>query len=323
MASCSRDVDITPAEENEKFFIPAGFPVPNYDLSSTYSEKKFQLGKKLFFDPILSVDNTISCASCHLPEAAFSDPGNSFSVGINGSTATRNSPALINLAWNPSFMWDGGVNHIEVQPLAPLTNPLEMGTDLTPIIAKLNQGVSYRNDFLKTFESDSITSAQLFMALAHYMSCLISSESKFDNYLKGESTLSNAELNGLNLFSQNCASCHSIPLFTNHTYANNGIGINTVTDDAGRYIITLQDEDSLKFKIPTLRNVEVTFPYMHDGRFATLEAVLNHYASQNFPAGTDTNIINIQLNSSEKNDIILFLKTLTDQKFLHNDSYLP
>eukprot|EP01136_Pigoraptor_vietnamica_P012678 Opistho-1_new@52865 len=266
---------------------------------------------------------TVSCSSCHLPNAAFSDPGNDFSIGINNTIGRRNSPALINLAWQTSFMWDGGVNHIEIQPLAPLTNPEEMGWDLAPIMTNLNQNPEYKILFEEAFDTDSISAAFMFKALAHYMSCLISANSKYDQYTRGEINFSASELNGLNLFQQNCASCHSAPLFTDYSYRNNGIGWDPSSPDIGRFIITQVNSDSLKFKVPTLRNIEVTFPYMHDGRLNTLEEVIDHYASGNFHSNSDPLINSISLSGTQKTDLVNFLKTLTDQEFLVNPKLKP
>jgi cytochrome c peroxidase len=321
-SGCSRDPEIT-SNKKKIFFIPEGFPIPVYNLSNNFNETQFQLGKKLFFDPILSEDMTVSCSSCHLPEAAFSDPGNAFSTGINNSISKRNSPALINLAWQTNFMWDGGVNHIEIQPLAPLTNPDEMGSDLAPLVDKLNQNSEYKILFKKAFDTDSITSAFIFKSLAHFMSCLISCESKYDQFKRGEINFTWSELNGLNIFQQNCSSCHKEPLFTDLSYRNNGIGWNTSSPDAGRFIITQVNSDSLKFKVPTLRNIELTFPYMHDGRINTLEEVINHYASGNFHANVDSEINSISLSPSEKLDLLSFLKTLTDEEFINNPNLKP
>lgn len=321
-SGCSRDPEII-FPEDKLFFIPEGFPTPAYDLSNNFSKAQFQLGKKLFFDPILSEDLTVSCSSCHLPNAAFSDPGNAFSIGINNTMGKRNSPALINLAWQTNFMWDGGVNHIEIQPLAPLTNPDEMGWDLAPVMANLNQNPEYKILFEEAFDTDSITAAFMFKALAHYMSCLISSESKYDQYSRGEINFTGSELNGLNLFQQNCATCHTEPLFTDFSYRNNGIGWNPSSPDAGRFIITQINSDSLKFKVPTLRNVEVTFPYMHDGRISSLEAVIDHYANGNFHVNVDSQINSISLSASDKIDLLNFLKTLTDVEFLNNTKLIP
>ena len=316
-SGCYRNPEII-SNEKEIFFIPEGYPLPVYDLSTNYSETQFQLGKKLFFDPILSENMTVSCSSCHLPQAAFSDPGNAFSKGINNSISKRNSPALINLAWQTNFMWDGGVNHIEIQPLAPLTNPDEMGSNLAPVIAHLNQNSAYKILFKKAFDTDSITSAYMFKALAHYLSCLISSESKYDRYIRGEINFTSSEINGLNVFQQNCSTCHKPPLFTDLSYRNNGIGWNASSPDAGRFIVTQVNSDSLKFKVPTLRNIAVTFPYMHDGRIKSLEEVINHYASGNFHMNVDTSINSVALSPSEKLDLLNFLKTLTDEEFITN-----
>lgn len=322
LSACTREKDVLPEREHKYFYVPAGFPSPFYDITNSITAEKFNLGKKLFFDPILSLDNTISCATCHQQNMAFADDV-SFSVGINGNIGNRNSPTLINLAWNSNFMWDGGVNHIEVQPLAPLTNPNEMGNSLQPIIAKLNSNNEYKIAFQNIYQTDSITSAQLMKVLANFMSCLISSKSKYDSYLKGEMAFTTSELNGLQLFNQNCNSCHTAPLFTNNSYENNGIGFDPNHPDAGRYIITLVNSDSLKFKVPTLRNIEYSAPYMHDGRFSSLNDVLDHYASGNFAPGTHPNVQNIQLNAQEKNDLLNFLKTLTDYEFLNNSDFHP
>lgn len=222
-------------------------------------------------------------------------------------------------------MWDGGVNHIEVMPLAPLTNPAEMGENLANIVRKLNNHAEYPTLFKNVFKRDSMDDQQMLWALAQYMSGLISANAKYDQYINGTATLTTDEQEGLILFRQHCASCHSEPLFTDYSFQNNGI--DKVFADSGRYRITRNDEDMGKFKVPTLRNVALSGPYMHDGRFKTLDEVLAHYADGVQHSATLSPLLQkngqpgLNLSNSEQQKIISFLHTLTDEEFISN-SYL-
>lgn len=307
------------------FQIPAGFPSPVYDFNNNeVNRKRFELGRKLFYDPLLSRDNTISCGSCHQQEGAFSHIDHRVSHGIDNLNGTRNSPALFNLAWHNSFFWDGGVNHIEVQPISPIQNPVEMDETLANVVQKLQNSSTYRSLFLDAYGSDSITSQMMLKAMSQFMALLVSADSKYDKYIRGESggSLTAQELNGLNLFRQKCASCHVEPLFTDLTFRNNGLD-SVFVDDPGRAMITQSPSDSGKFKVPSLRNIELSFPYMHNGSLNTLDKVLNHYASGVKNSPTLDPLLNggIQLSTQEKADIISFLRTLTDHKFVTNKEF--
>jgi cytochrome c peroxidase len=321
--SCKKE-KITALQDEIKLEVPSYFPQPNYNFQGNpLSTKKFELGRKLFYDTYLSIDNTISCASCHHQQYAFSDAGNALSAGVNGTLGSRNSPAMFNLIWNTSFMWDGGINHIEIMPLAPITDHREMNISMPDLIAKLNSSSSYKALFKDAFEVETITDYELFLALAQFMGMLISADSKYDKYIQGKATLTASELAGLELFRNHCASCHIEPLFSDMDFHNNGL--DEEFEDEGRYLITLLASDKGKFRTPSLRNIEVTGPYMHDGRFHTLEQVLDHYSdgiqqSSTLAPGLVSGIL---LSSQDKTDLIAFLKTLTDYGFLSNPKFSP
>ena len=303
---------------------PEYWPKPIYNFSKTPLEKdKIELGRKLFYDPILSLDGTISCSSCHLSYTAFTHVDHSVSHGIGDSIGTRNSPVLINLAWNKSFMWDGAINNIEVQALAPVEHPGEMGETILNVINKLQVSKNYPQLFYKAYD-DSIITGQLFLkALSQFQLSLVSANSKYDKVIAGEDKFTVQEQNGYQLFKQNCATCHSEPLFTNGEFENNGLPVNSIYNDYGRVGVTLNPIDSLKFKVPTLRNIEFSFPYMHDGRFESLSEVLSHYNNgiqNNKTLSKDINI-NLNLSNNEQVDIIAFLLTLTDKEFLFNPEF--
>jgi cytochrome c peroxidase len=295
------------------------FPQPVYNYEGNYlSYAKFQLGRELFYDKILSSDSTISCSSCHEQVHGFAGHNTPFSAGVNNQNGTRNSPAIFNLAWNKSFMWDGGINHIEVMPVGPITNPVEMNETMEHVVEKLQHSEKYRELFKKAFGNGEINDQQLLKALASFMAMIISDHSKYDKVQRGEATFTATEQAGYSLFVQKCSSCHQEPLFTDYAYRNNGLD-QTFTDD-GRAHITLDPADEAKFKTPSLRNVELSYPYMHDGRFFTLNQVLDHYVSGIQPSATlDPSLSNgIPISNVEKQQLIAFLKTLTDYELLGN-----
>lgn len=308
------------------FSYPVYWPAPHYDFSKlTMSEAQFQLGRQLFYDPILSRDNTISCASCHLQATGFTHVDHDLSHGIDGRIGTRNSLAIMNLAWNTSFMWDGGVNHIELQALAPITSENEMDESLEHVVKKLNASEKYRALFSKVHKDSVISGQRTLLALTQFVVMLTSYNSKYDKYLRNEvgGEFTQQEKNGLAIFKNHCASCHTEPLFTNNQFENNGLAIDTTLNDFGRMIITQNPQDSLKFKVPTLRNIQFTKPYMHDGRFETLQEVINHYTSEIQQSNTLAKALksNIKLTHKEKVDLLVFLRTLSDKEFLFNKRF--
>jgi cytochrome c peroxidase len=305
------------------FQIPKGWPKPNYDFSKNpLTEEGFQLGRQLFYDPILSKDSTISCASCHLQATGFTHVDHELSHGIDGKIGTRNSMTMMNLAWSKSFMWDGGVNHLDVQALNPITSSVEMNETLKNVVLKLQNSEQYKSLFTAAFGDNTITGQRILKALSQFELMLVSSNSKYDKVMRKEAVFTNQEQNGYQLFKTNCASCHSEPLFTNGKFENNGIPIDTTLNDIGRQRITEKPEDYLKFKVPTLRNIQFTNPYMHDGRFKKLTEVIKHYNS----LGNEKNLPKklqkpMHLSDNERVDLVAFLLTLTDNEFLFNKRF--
>lgn len=304
-----------------QFVAPSHFPEPTYTFDNNpVTEAGFKLGKKLFFDPILSVDNTISCGSCHVQAVAFSDPQHTLSVGIEGRIGTRNAPPIANLAFMKEFFWDGGVTHLDFVPLNAIENELEMDEQIEQVIQKLNAHPAYPVLFRDAFDIEPVNTALLLHALSQFMAMMISSDSKYDQYLQTESLLSQEELQGLSLFETHCATCHAGTLFTDQQYRNNGL--DSVFTDPGRERISSLLQDEGTFRVPSLRNIAVTAPYMHDGRFETLAEVLDHYdtgvvSSHSLdPILQQNGRLGISLAPEEKVAIITFLKTLTDRTFL-------
>lgn len=306
------------------FDIPKGWPQPVYDFKKNpVTEEGFQLGRHLFYDPILSRDNTISCASCHLQNTGFTHIDHDVSHGIDGKIGTRNSLVLTNLAWNSNFMWDGGVNNLEVQAINPITNPLEMDEKLDNVVAKLQNSAKYKVLFSKAFGNEKVTSQRLLKALAQFTVMLTSSNSKYDKVIRNEATFTANEQKGYDLFKTNCASCHTEPLFTNNKFENNGLKPDDFFKDGGRIKITKDPKDSLLFKVPTLRNVELTYPYMHDGRIKNLQMVVFHYTEDIHKSPTLSKQLNrnIALNEADKNNLLQFLLTLTDESYIRNPRF--
>ncbi|MBK9254067.1 MAG: cytochrome-c peroxidase [Saprospiraceae bacterium] len=319
LISCNKNQD----ESDFRLTYPDYFPDPQYSFGNNVLTKEgFELGRALFHDPILSYDNTISCASCHSQAHAFADHNIKFSIGIDGKTGSRNSPAMFNLAWQSSFMWDGGINHIEIMPLAPITDTTEMGETLNNVIQKLHTHPYYQEKFKKVFGEKPIDSQKLFYALAQYMSMLVSDDSKYDKYRKGSENFTVDEEDGLIIFRKKCVSCHTEPLFTDFSFRNNGLV--PLTNDLGKGRITLDKSDYYKFKVPSLRNIMLTYPYMHDGRFRTIDQVLDHYSEGIvFHENLDTSLIyidkpGIPLTEIDKAKLKAFLVTLTDYKYISN-----
>lgn len=309
------------SKKDVRLTIPKGFPKPIYLFKNNkITPAGFVLGRKLFYDPILSKDSTISCGSCHQQFAAFSHIDHGLAHGIGGRIGKRNVPALQNLIWNKEFMWDGGINHLEVQAIAPITHKDEMDENLDHVIVKLNQRNDYRIAFYKAFKDSTVTSEKMLKSLTQFMGLMISANSRYDKYILGKASFSKEEKKGLALFRSNCASCHKEPLFSDNTFKSNGIPVNTILNDMGRYKITGIESDKYKFKVPSLRNIELTFPYMHDGRFKNLTDVLNFYRDSTKHSVYSDPLIH-KLSNLSKDDMKLihaFLLTLTDKTFVYD-----
>lgn len=282
------------------------------------------LGRKLFYDPILSRDSTQSCASCHLQSQAFTDPAR-FSTGIRGEVGTRHAMALINLVWqDKDLFWDARSSSLEHQALIPIEDPLEMDASWEEIEARLQAHIEYSAQAEEIFGVDKITRTEVTKALAQFEYTLISADSKYDRFRKDLVEFSESERRGWNLFfteKAECFHCHGPPLFTDGVVHNNGLDA-TLTD-LGKGGVTGVESDKGLFRTPTLRNTAMTAPYMHDGRFNTLEEVLDHYSdhvAENSP-NLDPLIKPFRLSAQEKADLIAFLKTLTDSTFIQEEAF--
>lgn len=311
-------------KDNHFFNPPDYFPKPVYNFEqSPLDSNKIELGRILFYDPILSKDNTISCASCHSPFNAFAHTDHDLSHGIFDSIGNRNAPALFNLAWQKTFMWDGAINHLDMHALAPISHPSEMGSNINEVIKKLNESKAYKELFLNAFQDSTISTSKILKALSQFQLTLVSSNTKYDKVKMGKETFTEQEKNGYQLYKNNCASCHSEPFFSNYNFENNGLPIDPTLNDMGRYVITENENDKRKFKVPSLRNLSFTYPYMHDGRFMTLQEVINHYTSGIEYSETLSLQFNksIELSSNEKVDLISFLLTLNDKDFVFNKKH--
>ena len=303
--------------------IPYGFPNMNIPLNNPMTIEGVELGEKLFKDPILSANNTQACISCHQISSSFSDP-NQFSIGIDNIAGERNASALINLGWNTSFNWDGSITSLEEQAFEPVINPIEMHNTWENVEITLNDHNEYPLLFKNAFNIDYIDSNHVVMALAQFERTLISTNSKFDRFLKGEEQLTSSELNGYAIFNSekgDCFHCHGTQMFMDNSFHNNGLDIEPFLD-LGRAKVTGSINDNGKFKTPTLRNIEFSAPYMHDGRFSSLEEVVEHYNSGgNYSSTVDPLMkkigIGLQLTNQEKQDLIAFLKTLSDDNFIN------
>ena len=306
------------------FSYPSSWPKPTYDFSKNPIEKnKVNLGRVLFYDPILSENNSISCESCHSPYSAFTHIDHALSHGIYDSIGTRNSLALMNLAWKKTFMWDGAINNLDMQALAPISHPLEMGSSIKKVVIKLQASKKYRQLYFQAYGDSIPTGEKTLKAISQFLLTLVSANSKYDKVMSGDLQFTAQEKNGYTLFQKNCSSCHREPLFTNDEFANNGLPENPSLKDKGRMHITLDSTDTYKFKIPTLRNIEYTFPYMHDGRFKKLSEVMNHYTSGIIQSKTLAPELKekIKLTENEKVDLISFLLTLSDKEFVFNSNH--
>jgi cytochrome c peroxidase len=297
---------------------PAHFPKPAYDFKKNpLSEAKVTLGRVLFYDPILSADSSTSCASCHSPYNAFAHTDHDLSHGIHDQIGNRNAPALFNLAWQPIFMWDGAVNHLDVQALAPIAHPKEMGEEIAHVVGKLRARPLYKRLFQEAYGDSLATGERTLKALSQFQLTLVSCHARYDSVQAGQAKYTPQEQKGYALFLQNCNSCHREPLFSTYAFANNGLPIDTTLNDFGRIKITQRPQDSLLFKIPSLRNVAYSYPYMHDGRFKKLNQVLNHYTSGIRSSSTLAPQLQkpIVLTGNDKSDLIAFLLTLSDKAF--------
>ncbi len=303
LAACSKEL----IEQFAGFKTPFYFPATAYDFSNNHVSKSgFELGKMLFYDSTLSIDNSTSCASCHMQSSAFTHHEHSLSHGLNGSLTRRNAPPIMNLAWSNSFMWDGSVDKLDQQPVKPFTNPIEMGETMPNILKKVNSAGMYRSMFKNAFGTAVASEDQLLKALSQFMVMAVSNEAKYDSVRRKQTNFSTNEQAGYEVFVQKCNGCHSEPLFTDNSFRNTKLPPNELLD-SGRYVVTRNNSDLYRFKVPSLRNLGYTKPYMHDGRFSTIDKVLDHYNANLFSISAD-----------ERSKLKAFLLTLDDKVFVSN-----
>ncbi len=310
-------------EEYITIEIPPGFPEVDFPGDNRLTRARVELGRKLFYDPILSRNKTVSCASCHFPETSFSDTV-AVSLGEFGRKGERNAPPLHNVAYLPYLFKDGGIPNLELQIKAPVEDPNEMNFNMHEATLRVAEESAYQTLAMEAYDRE-VDAFVITRGLAAFMRTFISGNSKYDKYQIGLDTLSSKQMHGMKLFygdKAKCANCHSGFNFTNNEFQNNGS--KEYYADTGRARITLKIGDHGKFRVPSLRNVAVTAPYMHDGSYGSLEEVLNQYQRGGSGHWNQSNIVSeIQLNDDEKEAIIAFLKTLTDTSFLNKNEFKP
>ncbi len=290
--------------------IPKGWPAPLYSFQvNAYDTAQVRLGKYLFYDPILSRDSTISCASCHSSYNAFSHTDHPTSHGIEDRKGIRNAPALFNLAWGKSFMWDGAIHHLDFQSVAPITGKTEMDNNLENIVLKIKKQKRYIQAFKMVFPNEEINANLLLRCLSQFQLSLISAQSKYDLAQDGNEVMSTQEKHGQRLYTENCASCHTAPLFTNQELMYSKFP-NNARIDSGKFSITHLAKDTFLFKVPSLRNLSFTYPYFHDGHQPQLRSAIREHGT--------TILKPYQLSEDEISQVISFLKTLDDPSFVFN-----
>lgn len=308
---------------NVSFSVPDNFPQPVYDLAKNpITSDGFALGKKLFYDGILSKDGSIACGTCHIQSSAFSQHGHDLSHGIADRLTLRNAPAIQNVAWKKFFQWDGGVFNLDLFAVNPITAHNEMDETLENVLTKLRKHSQYPGMFKAAFGTDEITSERFLKAISQFQLMFISAGSKYDKVKRNEGiSFSAEEQEGYDVFKAKCATCHSEPFFSDESFRNTGLSVKN-QNDKGRALITLNEKDVYAYIVPSLRNVMITAPYMHDGRFDNIDKVLNHYQNGmiDSPYLDSTfkkqNPVGIILSDKDKTVLKAFLHTLTDQEFL-------
>ncbi len=295
---------------------PLGLPPLSWPKENPYSAAKVELGRYLYFDRRLSADNTVSCASCHDPRYAFTD-GAAVSTGIQSQKGNRSAPTIINRAYALAQFWDGRAGSLEEQAKGPMANPIEMGNTHDAIVGKLQTIAGYRPLFAKAFGTEEITIDRAAMAIACFERTVLSGNAPYDKYKHGgKKAMTAAQMHGMSVFfdKAKCDKCHEGANFTLNAYANLGVGTDKPEPDVGRFAVTKDPRDLGVFKTPTLREIEHTAPYMHDGSMATLEDVVEFYNKGGIKnKNLDENIKPLNLTDQEKKDLVAFLKTLSGE----------
>jgi len=322
ISSCNKNQTVTNNLTPELFQIPEGFPEIDFPMDNEFTKARWNLGKKLFYDPILSKDSSLSCATCHKPALSFADD-KAFSPGIENRAGVRNSPSLANVAYQPYFLREGGVPTLEMQILVPIQESKEFNHNIVAIADQLNNQPEYVQLSQEAYgrKPDPFVITR---AIATFERSLISGNSPYDQWRNGDnSALSETEKRGKDLFfsnKTNCSACHSGFNFTNYAFENNGL--DTVYSDVGRYRLTSKEEHRATFKIPSLRNVGLTAPYMHNGSILTLADVIEHYNQGGKSHKNKSALVKpLNLTTTEKSDLVAFLQSLTDHEFITNTNF--
>jgi cytochrome c peroxidase len=323
LVSCSKDPAL-PRPEAFLLKIPKGFPPPEIPENNPLSKEKVQLGKALFFEELLSIDSSISCASCHFQERAFSDPS-AVSTGVMAQTGKRNASALFNLVYKKSYFRDGGVTNLDLTSLNALHAENEFNSSPEIMFNRLKNSPAYRQMFRNAY-NDTVTIQGALLALGSFLRTIISGNSAYDAYKNGnEAALNESEKKGMELFfssKTSCSECHGGFNFRNEGFFNNGFF--EEYSDSGRQRITLLASDRAKFSVPSLRNIAVSGPYMHNGSINDLSTVIERYNQGGFNHPGKSDFIRpLGLNENEKEDLLHFLNTLTDYSFLNDIAYQP
>lgn len=304
--------------------VPAGFPQPSdHARNIQATEEGFELGRKLFHDGRLSIDGNFPCSSCHQQLAAFTTFEHDRSHGYNGSHTLRNATALMNLAWQNDFFADGSAASLAAVIEKHITDPVEMANSISVVVERLQNDADYRLLFQKAFGDDKVTGGRVYNALSQYLVQLVSADSKYDRVKKGTETFTVQESRGYQIFQSKCSSCHREPLFTDHSFRNVGLPVDRDLKDAGRMRATGNIADSLKFRVPSLRNVDATSYYAHDGRFSMMRMMIRHYRSGVQASATLDPLVagGIQMTDGDEDDLVAFLRTLTDSSFIKNTRF--
>ena len=304
--------------------IPPGFPQPVHDFhDNPLSREGVELGRKLFYDGRLSIDGAHPCSSCHQQIAAFGTYEHDRSHGVFHSHTLRNAPVLFNLAWQEKFHWDGQFSSLFDEAAQPITGHIEMGETFNSIINKIQKDADYRQQFKEVFQTRFISREHVLKALAQFTGSMVSANSKYDRVKKGSAAFMAQEQQGYAIFQAKCNTCHIEPMFTDYSFRNIGLPVDPFLNDYGKMMVTNEAGDSLRFKVPTLRNVYISSNYMHDGRFNTLAQCINHYRTgvQQSPTLDATLSGGIQMTDGEALQLALFLRTLTDSTFILDPRY--
>jgi cytochrome c peroxidase len=327
LLACQKESNDSPVksgtQSNELLVIPEGFPEMKFPVGNEFSKKRWDLGKKFFYEKRFSIDQSLSCGSCHKPSLAFADD-QAVSKGVFDRPGSRNAPSLANVGYHPYLLREGSVPTLEMQVLVPIQEHNEFNHNIVKIAEELNADSTYRKLSVEAYNRE-VDGFVISRALSVFQRTIISGNSDFDKYqYQGKSNaLNSAEKRGMELFfgdKANCSGCHSGFNFSNYSFENTGL--DSVYLDNGRYIFTNDSSDLATFKVPSLRNVGVTAPYMHDGRFSSLEEVINHYNNGGFQHQNKSVLIKpLYLSQQEKTDLIAFLNSLTDYEFITSSKW--